>query len=88
MPGSTALGSSPLPRHSPAIVRSEVVHSIPLASTALAGTWSPGISRRRRSVQLAARLDRAHSEVAMRKGELSINNSLWFRSAHRRPRGD
>ena len=75
-----------LPQSWPKTVKSSVVHAVSLAATALTTAWSRAARSRKPEIKLAAELERAETEIALLKEELSIKDARWIRvSPRRRP---
>ncbi len=73
-----------LPKGWTRTVRSSVLHAVSLASAALTSAWSRAAISRRRRVQTIAELERAKTEIALLKEELSIKDARWSRVPPRR----
>ena len=71
-----------LPKQWPAHVKSGILQAISLASVALTFARSRITTRHR----LRAELDRANTEIALLRDELSIKDGRWERSRSRRRR--
>jgi len=74
----------PLPKGWPKTIRSSVLNGVSLASAALATAWARAARNRRPRVQLVAELERAKTEIALLKEELSIKDTRWGRVPPRR----
>jgi len=74
----------PLPKGWPKRIRSSVLHAVSLASAALTTAWARAARNRRPRVQLLAELERARTEIALLKEELSIKDTRWSRVPPRR----
>ncbi len=73
-----------LPKGWTRTVRSSVLHAVSLASAALTSAWSRAAISRRPRVQTVAELERAKTEIALLKEELSIKDARWSRVPPRR----
>ena len=75
----------PLPKGWPKTIRSSVLHAVSLASGALTTAWARAARNRSpRGGQVVTELERAKTEIALRKEELSIKDSRWGRVPPRR----
>lgn len=76
----------PLPKNWPQHVKSAVIHTISLATTAFIATYG-GLSRRKhRPTQTRIKLDLAHREIALLKEEMRLKDARFSRvPSHRRP---
>jgi len=66
-----------LPKGWTKTIRSSVLHAVSLASAALTSAWSRAAISRRPRVQTVAELERAKTEIALLKEELSIKDARW-----------
>ena len=73
----------PLPKGWPKTIRSSVLHAVSLASAALTTAWGRA-ARNRRPRVVVAELERARTEIALLKEELSIKDARWGRVPPRR----
>ena len=69
-----------LPKQWPSHVKSGILHAVSLASVALSYARGRATGERR----LRARLEQAHTELALLREELGIKDSRWERSHSRR----
>ncbi len=74
----------PLPKEWTKTIRSSVLHAVSLASAALTTAWGRAARNRRPRVQIVAELERAKTEIAVLKEELSIKDARWSRVPPRR----
>ncbi len=74
----------PLPKSWTKTIESSVLHAVSLASAALSTAWARAASHRRPRVQMVAELERAKTETALLKEELSIKDARWSRVPPRR----
>ena len=74
----------PLPRGWTRTVRSSVLHAVSIASTSLTSAWSRAAGDRRPRVRMVVELERAKTEIALLREELSIKDARWSRVPPRR----
>ena len=76
----------PLPKRWPEYIKSATLNAISLARTAILSAQGWAAENRNKRVRLQTELDRANSEIALLKEELSIKDARFKRiSPHRRP---
>ena len=68
-----------LPKGWTKTIRSSVLHAVSIASAALTSAWAGAARNRRPRVQTVAELERAKTEIALLKEEMSIKDARWSR---------
>ncbi len=74
----------PLPKGWTKTVRSSVLHAVALAAAALTSAWGRAARNQHAGVRVVAELERAKTEIALLKEELSIKDARWSRVPPRR----
>ena len=69
----------PLPKGWTKTVRSSVLHAVSLATAALTSAWGRAARNQHAGVRVVAELERAKTEIALLKEEMSIKDARWSR---------